>query len=458
LPVEPAVPVGTGGPVLVVNPGSSSLKLVVVGADDQVLVSETLGHRDGQVDVDAIDHLLDRLPEVAAAGVRVVHGGDRFRSPTVVDAAVLEALSEVSDLAPLHNPPALSALRSLASARPDLPLVACFDTAFHAGLPTAAATYALPYRWRTEWGIRRYGFHGLSHAYATRRAARLLRRPVAELALVTCHLGAGASLAAVDGGRSVDTTMGYTPMDGLVMATRSGSVDPGALLWVMRRHGVSPAELETTLDRRSGLAGLSGEPAGDLRAVLVSAEGVAAGAGFRSASRPSGTGGEEPGAGLDPDRARLAVDVYLHRLRAGIAAMVAALGRLDAVVFTGGVGEASPVVRSRTIGGLGFLGLRSTRRRTPPPGAMTTSPSRAEVPPRWWWRPVRTSRSPSRSARCSDRRRYTAHEPTGPCAGSGGAARVARTLRAHVPAPVADLGEVFAVLVDVAVVLDQLVA
>ncbi len=361
----PADTGGPGVPVLVVNPGSSSLKLDVVGGDDEVLASQVLGHVDGKIEDRAIAELLGGLPEVAAAGVRVVHGGARFRSPTRVDGAVLDALAGVSDLAPLHNPPALSALRALASARPDLPLVACFDTAFHAGLPPAAATYALPYAWLADWGVRRFGFHGLSHASAARRAGQLLGRPLSELALVTCHLGAGASLAAVDGGRSVDTTMGFTPMDGLVMATRSGSVDPGALLWAMRRHRLSPSELEAILDRGSGLAGLSGEPTGDLRAILDAAGGsdVEVGVGGDGGAADGrgggggGSGGPERGTGLDPARAGLAVDVYLHRLRAGIAAMVAALGRLDAVVFTGGVGEASPVVRSRTVGGLGFLGL-----------------------------------------------------------------------------------------------------
>jgi len=339
LPTEPK-PLPLDGPILVVNPGSSSLKITVVGPDDRVLASETLGHTEGRVEESAIAEVLDRLNGVGAAGVRVVHGGERFSAPTLVDESVTDALEDLSDLAPLHNPPAVSALRALRAARTELAVVACFDTAFHAGLPQAAATYALPYRWRTDWGIRRFGFHGLSHAYASRRAAQLLERPLAELALVTCHLGAGASLAAVDGGRSIDTTMGFTPMDGLVMATRSGAVDPGALLWVMGRHAISAASLERTLDRESGLAGLSGQPDGDLRAILAAASGE-----------------EGPAEGLDPERAHLAVDVYLHRLRAGIASMVAALGRLDAVVFTGGVGEASPVVRSRTVNGLGFLGL-----------------------------------------------------------------------------------------------------
>jgi len=326
--------------VLVVNPGSSSLKLTVVDPDDRVLASETLGHVEGQVEERAIAEVLDRLPATSAAGVRVVHGGAVFQRPVRVDEKVIDALGAMADLAPLHNPPAVSAMRALRTARPDIPVVACFDTAFHAGIPPAAGTYAVPYHWLTDWGIRRFGFHGLSHAYAARRAAQLLDRPAAELALVTCHLGAGASLAAVQGGRSIDTTMGYTPMEGLVMATRSGTVDPGALLWVMRHHGISVAVLERTLDRESGIAGLSGEPHGDLRAVLAAAN-----------------GDPDQAMDLDPDRARLAVDVYLHRLRGGIAAMVAALGRLDAVVFTGGVGEASPVVRSRAVAGLGFLGL-----------------------------------------------------------------------------------------------------
>lgn len=328
------------GVILVVNPGSSSLKITAVDPKDEVLAAEVLGHLDGHLEQRSILEALDRLPETAAAGVRVVHGGAHFEKPVQVDAAVIRSLAEMTDFAPLHLPAAVAALRALAAARPDLPVVACFDTAFHTTIPPAAATYGLPYRWLVEWGVRRIGFHGLSHAHATRRAGELLGRPTDELDLVTCHLGAGASLAAVTGGRSVDTTMGFTPVDGLVMATRSGAVDPGALLWVMRHHGITPAVLEKILDRESGLAGLSGESHGDLRAILAVAEQA-------PGPRPA----------LDPDRARLAVDVYTHRLRASIAAMVAALGRLDAVVFTGGVGEASPVIRSATVSGLGFLGL-----------------------------------------------------------------------------------------------------
>ena len=213
---------------------------------------------------------------------------------------------------------------------PTLPAVACFDTAFHASLPAAAATYALPADWRERWKLRRYGFHGLSHAWVARRAPQLLGRSGLELRIVSCHLGAGASLCAIDSGESLDTTMGFTPLEGLVMATRSGSVDPGLLLWLMEHEGLSAPELAEALEHRSGLLGLSGTA--DMRELVHRAD-----------------AGDRP--------AQLALDVYLHRLRAEIAAMAAALGGLDALVFTGGVGERSAVVRELAVAGLGFLGL-----------------------------------------------------------------------------------------------------
>jgi acetate kinase len=216
------------------------------------------------------------------------------------------------------------------AALPGMPAVACFDTAFHATLPEAAATYALPAQWRRRWDLRRYGFHGLSHAYAAARAAALLGRSTRDLRLVTCHLGAGASLAAIRDGRSVDTTMGFTPLEGLVMATRSGSVDPGLVLWLQEHAGTPAAELAATLEHRSGLLGLAGTA--DMREVLAA----------EAAGRAD---------------ARLAVEVYVHRLRGSIAAMAAAAGGLDALVFTGGVGEHAPEIRSRALEGLGFLGL-----------------------------------------------------------------------------------------------------
>jgi acetate kinase len=232
---------------------------------------------------------------------------------------VVSALGELTDLAPLHQPAALAGIAAVARALPDVPAVACFDTAFHATLPAAAATYALPRAWRERFGLRRFGFHGLSHSYASRRAAA--RR------VVSCHLGAGASLAAVRDGICVDTTMGFTPMEGLVMATRAGSVDPGLVLWLLR-HGLDADALERGLDREGGVRGLAGDA--DMRAVLA----------------------------RDDEAARLAVDVYVHRLRAQIAAMAAALDGLDTLVFTGGVGEHAPEVRARAAAGLGFLGVK----------------------------------------------------------------------------------------------------
>jgi len=322
---------------LVVNPGSSSLKLRVLDGGS-VVATHDLACAEGEAELADLAAFLGSAPgPLDAAGVRFVHGGADLRRSVLVDRAVLAALEAARDLAPLHNPPALAALHALAALRPGLPLVACFDTAFFADLPAAAATYAVPRSWTEKWGVRRFGFHGLSHAWAARRAAALLHRGdggaggTAGFRVVTAHLGAGASLAAVRDGVPVDTTMGFTPLEGLVMATRSGSVDPGVLIWAQRHHGLSADDLDRILDRESGLLGLSGL-SGDVR-TLVDA------------------------AGRGDGRARLALDVYLHRLRALVAAMAAALGGLDALVFTGGVGEHSAEVRAGACGGLGFLGV-----------------------------------------------------------------------------------------------------
>ena len=314
--------------VLVVNAGSSSLKV------DLVADGRAVEHWDG---------LPDPPPEVDAVGHRVVHGGPDLTVPVVVDAAVERRLRALVDLAPLHQPKSLAAMDAVRAVLPDTPAVACFDTAFHATIGAAAATFALPAEWRTRWTLRRYGFHGLSHAYASRRAAELAGRPASEgLRVVTCHLGAGASLAAVKSGKSVDTTMGFTPLDGLVMATRSGSVDPGLVLWLEEHAHTPPGELASTLEYRSGLTGLAGT--GDMREVLARA---AAG---------------------DP-RAVLGRDVYLHRLRGLIAAMAAAMDGLDIIVFTGGVGENSAEIRSRAAAGLGFLGVQVDDERNSGAGA-----------------------------------------------------------------------------------------
>jgi acetate kinase len=247
-----------------------------------------------------------------------------------IDGDVARSLRELVDLAPLHQPRSLAALDVVSRLLPHVPAVACFDTAFGATLPACASTYALPRAWRERWGLRRYGFHGLSHAYASRRASELVGVPVEQLRIVTCHLGAGASLAAVHGGRCIDTTMGFTPLDGLVMATRCGSVDPGLLLWLLEGGRVGIDELRDTLEHDSGLMGLAGSA--DMREILARA------------------------ARDDPD-ARLALDVYLHHLRAGIAAMAAALGGLDVLAFTGGVGENSPQIRAAAAQQLAMLGI-----------------------------------------------------------------------------------------------------
>ena len=327
---QPRAEPSGAGRILVVNAGSSSLKLRVLDGRDAIVASADLPAPRGSTDALAVADAIRGFGPVGAVGHRIVHGGTQFSSPVVIDAGVVARIRALTDLAPLHQPKSLAALDVVTAELPDIPAVACFDTAFHATLPAAASTYALPAEWRKRWDLRRYGFHGLSHAYASRRVTELLDRPAAGLRLVTCHLGAGASLAAILDGRSVDTTMGFTPLEGLVMATRSGSVDPGLVLWLEEHAGTPPAELAATLEHRSGLLGLAGTA--DMRAIV---EASAAGAAD----------------------ARLALDVYIHRLRAGIAAMAASLGGIDALVFTGGVGEHAPAVRAMAAESLGFLGV-----------------------------------------------------------------------------------------------------
>ena len=316
--------------ILVVNAGSSSLKLRVLDPADTVVASADLPAPRGATDAGAIETAIEGFGPICAAGHRIVHGGTRYSGPVRLDVAVEANLRALTDLAPLHQPKSLAALAAVRAVLPDVPAVACFDTAFHASMSAAATTYAIPPEWRKRWALRKYGFHGLSHAYASRRAAELVGRPVEELRIVTCHLGAGASLAAVRAGRSVDTTMGFTPLDGLVMATRSGSIDPGLVLWLADHAGMPTEELAATLEHRSGLLGLAGTA--DMRAILA-----------------------DEAAG--DEAAVLAIGVYLHRLRASIAAMVAALGGLDVLVFTGGVGEHAPSIRERVALDLAYLGV-----------------------------------------------------------------------------------------------------
>jgi acetate kinase len=295
--------------ILVVNAGSSSLKVDLV---------------DGGQTVTSYDRLPADPPRVDAVGHRIVHGGPDLTEPVLIDAGLQRRLRHLVELAPLHQVKSLRALDAARGLLPGVPHVACFDTAFHATLPPAAYTYALPRKWRERWGVRRYGFHGLSHAWAARRARQLIP---ASRRVVTCHLGAGASLAAVLDGHSVDTTMGFTPLDGLVMATRCGSVDPGLLTWIEEHEGLPAHEIAHTLEYSSGLVALA--DTADMREIL----------------------------GRDDDDARLALGVYLHRLASGIAAMTASLGGLDCVVFTGGVGERAAEIRQRAAARLGYLGV-----------------------------------------------------------------------------------------------------
>jgi acetate kinase len=298
--------------VLVVNAGSSSLKLGMLDVDDQLVASEDASPDDA----DAIRRFVHRCGVVDAVGHRVVHGGSQFVRPCRVDDDVLTALEALVPLAPLHQPLALAGIRALRRLLPEVPVVACFDTAFHASIPSPAATYPLPSQWRERFGLRRFGFHGLSHAYAARRAVELAGRPLHRL--VTCHLGAGSSLSAVVDGRCVDTTMGFTPNEGVPMATRSGSVDVGMLMWLLD-SGLDRHELSDGLQHRSGLLGLAGTA--DMREVEAAAE-------------------------RGDEHAVLARDVWVQRVSQAIAAMSVSAGGVDGLVFTGGIGENSAWLRA----------------------------------------------------------------------------------------------------------------
>jgi acetate kinase len=311
--------------VFVVNCGSSSLKWSVV----DVATSETLGSGTVQKVADhaaALESVLQVAPldGVAAVAHRVVHGGERFSAPVLINDAVLAAIRDLAVLAPLHNPANASGIEVAQHAFPGLPHVAIFDTAFHATLPPRAFTYAVP----RAWGVRRYGFHGTSHAYVSREAARILGRP--DVNVIVLHLGNGASASAVASGRSIDTSMGLTPLEGLVMGTRSGDIDPALVLHVRRTRNLSTDEIDAVLNSRSGLLALAGD--NDMREV------------------------QRRAAAGDP-AAELALDVYCYRIRKYVGAYLAALGGADAIAFTAGVGENDALVRARSLAGLERLGI-----------------------------------------------------------------------------------------------------
>jgi acetate kinase len=328
--------------VLVLNAGSSSLKASVID-DGETLhrtnvswgddASRTTGRDAALSDVvHALTGADIAVASIEAVGHRVVHGGRMFLAPVLLGASSLESLAALGDLAPLHNDVALETIRAAQRALSSIPHVACFDTAFHATLPKAVARYPVPESWSTEWGIRRFGFHGLSVEWSVRRAGELLGRRPSELNVVVAHLGSGCSVTAVRGGHSVATSMGFTPLEGLMMGTRAGSVDPGILLYLLRTERTSLDELEDALQHRSGLLGVSGRTA-DVRQLEAAAEAGDA-------------------------RARLAIEMFVQRAAAGIAAAAVSLPRLDALVFTGGIGENAGRVRATIVDRLAVLGIQ----------------------------------------------------------------------------------------------------
>jgi acetate kinase len=328
------------GPVLVLNAGSSTLKASVLRLPTQrplAIASVTwTPTRSGGEEKAALGRLLVELgipsarEDFAAIGHRVVHGGNRFRQPILIDDAALEGIGELSKIAPLHNPPAVATIQAARQRFPNVPHIACFDTAFHASLPETTYRYPVPERWLTDWGIRRFGFHGLSTEWAVARSAELLGVPARDLQLVVAHLGSGCSVTAVDGGRSVATSMGFTPLEGVMMATRAGSIDPGILLWLIDRELITVSDLEDTLNHGAGLVAVAGT--GDMQRLLADAP-------------------------KDP-RARLAIDMFGERAAAGIAAATTHLPHLDALVFTGGIGENAAPVRSAIVRRLTAIGVR----------------------------------------------------------------------------------------------------
>ena len=350
----------TTGRVLVLNCGSSSIKYQLVDVADGVALAKGLAERIGEPDghlhhqgtdgeVVRDDPIPDHVsgmrailaafeeagPELsrsdlAAVGHRVVHGGERFADPTLIDDAVVDTVDDLATLAPLHNPANATGIRVARKVLPDLPHVAVFDTAFHHTLPPHASTYAVPPAWRADHGVRRYGFHGTSVAHVSRDACRLLAREVDDCNLIVLHLGNGASATAIAGGRSIDTSMGLTPLEGLVMGTRSGDVDPAVIAYLHRVADVSAQDVDDQLNRDSGLLGLAG--ANDMREVHRRVD-----AGSKAA--------------------QLALDVYCYRLRKYVGAYYAALGRVDAIVFTAGIGENDADVRARSLAGLERLGV-----------------------------------------------------------------------------------------------------
>ena len=355
--------------ILILNSGSSSLKYQLIDSETEAVLAKGLAERIGaaggggrikhevvgngkcELDVDmddhaqAIDHVFAMLTdnehgaiksvdEISAVGHRVLHGGEKFVQPTLVTEEVVLAIEKLSDLGPLHNPANAKGIRACMRLMPNVPQVAVFDTAFHATMPDYAYTYALPYKYYTEYGIRRYGFHGTSHRFVTGEAQKMLAKlgyDTASTKIITCHLGNGSSMAAVVGGKVVDTSMGVTPAEGLMMGTRAGDLDPAILPYIQKKTGATAEDIDNLINKKSGLLGVSGV-SGDMRDV-------------------------EQAAKDSNKRAQLALSIFWYRIRKYIGAYMAAIGGLDALVFTGGIGENSAVTRSKICEPLAFLGI-----------------------------------------------------------------------------------------------------
>ena len=352
--------------VLVINAGSSSLKYQLLDTDTQTVLAKGLCERigidgkftykaPGKTTIDAVDvampthsegikavldalvdpanGVISSMSEIDAVGHRVVHGGETFACSVKIDGKVMAALEECIPLAPLHNPANITGIKACTDVMgPDVPQVAVFDTAFHQTMPAKAYTYALPYKYYEQDKVRRYGFHGTSHKYVTRRAADMLGKPLESLKLISCHLGNGSSVAAVAGGKSVDTSMGFTPLAGLPMGTRSGDLDAGILEYLMNRHGMDIKEMLNVLNKKSGVLGVSG----------VSSD-------FRDLTTAAGQGNE---------RAALALDLFYYSVKKLIGSFAAAMGGVDAVIFTAGVGENDAPARMGIASGLEFMGIK----------------------------------------------------------------------------------------------------
>jgi len=317
--------------------GDSFVKHEAVGKAKVIIEEEMANHKKAiKLVLEALVHpehgAIKSMDEIAAVGHRVVHGGEKFTSSIIITQEVKDALEACSELAPLHNPPNLMGINACEQILPNVPMVAVFDTAFHQTMPKASYIYALPYEFYEKYGIRRYGFHGTSHKFVSDRAAKMLGKPLSELKLVSCHLGNGASVTAIDGGKSLDTTMGFTPLEGLVMGTRCGDIDPAIVTYIMEKEKLNIDQLNDLVNKKSGVLGISG----------VSSD-------FRDIEGAAEEGNE---------RAQLALDVYYQKVKRYIGAFAAEMGGIDAVVFTAGLGENSALARKEICSGLEFLGIK----------------------------------------------------------------------------------------------------